>query len=132
MQIEGIDTTTGLARLNGNLALYLKLLKSFASRGQQLVPELQELIRSSQIEDAERMIHTLKGSAGNLGAAGIQVLAASLEQLIRDRQYDRLADPLNTLSDELVRVSAAIFQISARTDELSTPIDGSFPGGSAG
>jgi two-component system sensor histidine kinase/response regulator len=58
---------------------------------------------------AERLAHTLKGVAGNIGAKGVQAAAGVLEKLIRekagsadlDAAKQRLAAVLGPLIDQL-------------------------------
>lgn len=67
--IAGLDTVAGLKRIRGNRELYSTLLEGFAR-------EWSGSWLSSDPEERERQIHTLKGTAGNIGAAGLYSLAA--------------------------------------------------------
>ncbi len=78
--IAGLDTADGLRRLAGNRKLYLKLLRQFAD-GQA---DAATQIATSDPATAERIAHTVKGIAGNLGAGGVQKAAGDLEKAIRE------------------------------------------------
>ena len=83
--IAGLDTRDGLARVAGNRKLYLKLLRQFSEQQGQAVGEISAALAQGDQALAERLAHTLKGVAGNIGAKPVQAAAGALEKLIRDR-----------------------------------------------
>jgi len=101
--IDGIDTGAGIRRVMGNRKLYLDLLKRFVE-GQRDAPErILGSLATGDRKTAERMAHTLKGVAGNIGAAEVQGIAEELEHATGagmagtalDGIIDRLALALN-------------------------------------
>ncbi len=82
--VLGIDTEAGLAVTQQNKALYLKLLKRFASSYQNFEQLFVDAIQDSDDKAAIRCAHTLKGTAGNIGAKSIQSSAKALEQACED------------------------------------------------
>jgi len=81
--ISGIELDEGLGRLGGNKTLYLKLLKKFVCDFTSSADEVVERINDGDPVTAERIVHTIKGVAGNLGAAQMQKDAAALEADIK-------------------------------------------------
>ena len=82
--IDGIDVTAGLARVAGNRRLYIDLLRRFASGQAGVAREIAKALEGNDRELAERLAHTLKGMAGNLGVSSVQTIAAKIEQQFRD------------------------------------------------
>ncbi|MFO1461782.1 MAG: response regulator [Verrucomicrobiota bacterium] len=83
--IAGLDTQDGLTRVAGNRKLFLKLLRQFTEQ-QGLVPaQIAAALAQGDFDLAERLSHTLKGVAGNLGAKPVQMAAGELERVIRER-----------------------------------------------
>jgi HPt (histidine-containing phosphotransfer) domain-containing protein len=80
--VAGLDTADGLLRLAGNQPLYLKLLRQFVEQQADAPTRLSALLASGDHATAERLAHTIKGVAGNLGAGPVQTAAAELEQAI--------------------------------------------------
>jgi HPt (histidine-containing phosphotransfer) domain-containing protein len=78
--LEGIDTADGLARTQGNGALYLKLLQKVASSQKDFIDQITEARDTNDWQLAERLAHTLKGIAGNIGAAQLRDCCAVLEE----------------------------------------------------
>jgi two-component system, sensor histidine kinase and response regulator len=83
--IDGLDARDGLSRVGGNRRLYVKLLREFIEQQGPAVAQASEALAAGDILRAERLAHSLKGVAGNLGAIRVQSLAARLEKAIRDR-----------------------------------------------
>ncbi|WP_332813105.1 PAS domain-containing hybrid sensor histidine kinase/response regulator [Ramlibacter sp.] len=82
--IAGLDAARGLAVACGNRKLYRELLGRFV-RGQGPVPvQVHEALASGEIAEAERLAHTLKGVAANIGATQVSQLAAQLEVALRN------------------------------------------------
>ena len=83
LSIEGFDTERALERVGGNLALYRRLLASLV-RTQADAPErLQQALQRGDLEEAERLVHTVKGVAANLGATALADAAACLDRELR-------------------------------------------------
>jgi two-component system sensor histidine kinase/response regulator len=83
--IDGLDTNDGLSRVGGNRTLYLKILRQFAEEHGATADQVANALAKGDRSLAERLAHTLKGVAGNIGAAGVQSSAAALERAIRER-----------------------------------------------
>ncbi len=70
--IDGLDTKDGLTRVAGNQKLYLKLLRQFAEQQGPAVGQISDALAKGDTALAERLAHTLKGVAGNIGAKSVQ------------------------------------------------------------
>ena len=100
--IEGLDTADGLMRVAGNRRLYLKLLRQFVEQQGQAPARIGEALTAGDATVAERLAHTVKGVAGNLGAGPVQAAAAALEQAIAGRgDAGRIEALRRRLDDEL-------------------------------
>lgn len=84
-EIPGLDTSTGLATTMGNAKLYLKLLAKFRDSQADFERQFREAAQSSDRDAATRIAHTLKGTAGNIGAKLVQEAAGRLEQACKEK-----------------------------------------------
>ncbi len=84
--IEGLNTALGLRRVLGKTEQYISLLRKFVVGQQDFTDTVRGLLERGDRATAERMAHTLKGVAGNIGATAVQQSAAELERLLRERQ----------------------------------------------
>ncbi len=82
-EIEGVDVEGGLKRVVGNKRLYRDLLVQFASKQADASMQIEAAIESGDRKLAERIAHTVKGVAGNLGIGKVLVAAEKLEKAIR-------------------------------------------------
>jgi two-component system sensor histidine kinase/response regulator len=89
---SGLDTTDGLARVGGNRKLYRKLLRQFIDQHAATAEQVSDARQKGENALAERLAHTLKGVAGNIGATRVRVAAGALEKLIHDRADARDVD----------------------------------------
>ena len=83
-EIEGIDIVDGLRRVAGNRRLYRSLLEQFVVKHADAEVEVAQALKSGDRQRAERLAHTLKGVAGNIGIGHVQSAAAKVEKAIRE------------------------------------------------
>jgi HPt (histidine-containing phosphotransfer) domain-containing protein len=81
--IPGLDTAQGLKRVAGNRQLYNKLLVKFIDSQTDAVERIGKLLDSGDAVGAGELVHTLVGTAGNLGAKEVWRLAMELERALR-------------------------------------------------
>ena len=83
-QIQGVKVADGLNRVAGNRRLYRDLLGQFATKQGDAAAQISTAIESGDLKLAERIAHTVKGVAGNLGITEVQSVAQRLEKALRD------------------------------------------------
>jgi PAS domain S-box-containing protein len=115
--LPGIDTAAGLATTLHNDALYTRLLRKFRD-GQEGFRDLFRAARGDADRTAAaRAAHTLKGSAGNLGAKGVQAAAGELETACRDGAPDeRIEALLERVMVQLEPVVAGLAALGPQPD----------------
>jgi len=82
-EIEGVDVLEGLRRVAGNQRLFRDLLAKFAAKQADSASQISAALKSGDPKLAERIAHSMKGVAGNLGISAIQSAAEKLEAAIR-------------------------------------------------
>jgi len=107
-EIPGLDVAAGLSRVGGNKKLYRKLLLKMRTE----YPDLPTLIRTALAEgrnkDAEIAAHSVKGSAGNVGATDLPVVAGALESAIREGATDDFETRLVAFETALAAFTGAL------------------------
>ena len=83
-EIEGVDQADGLKRVGGNRRLYRQLLVKFAAKFAGADEQVSWALQSGDRNGAERIAHTVKGVAGNIGIKQVQFAAERLEKAIRE------------------------------------------------
>ncbi|MCH1918083.1 response regulator [Shewanella sp. A3A] len=100
---EEIDVDRGLQLVQGSKRLYQRILERFAAGQHDVVQQVRLALAEQRQQDAQRMLHTLKGLAGNLANAELAQQAQQLEQQIAaqqpltDAQLAALEQRINTV-----------------------------------
>ncbi len=110
-QLPGIELAQVLQRLNGNVALFKKLLVKFKQDNITFINELQILLDKGDTKTAHHICHTLKGLSGNLGAMDVFKATSSLAKTLKEGKYDALEIKKLEKSLERVFKSATLCKI---------------------
>ncbi|HZA36682.1 MAG TPA: response regulator [Vicinamibacterales bacterium] len=96
--VDGLNTAEGLLRVGGNRKLYLKLVRQFVDDESDTALRIRERLAAGDYVTAERMAHSIRGVAGNLGARELHAAASDLERAIKERSpsNDALCDRLGS------------------------------------
>ena len=110
--LEGIDQVAGLATCSGKSALYLQLLRKFHSTQMSFVEQFQMALADADPTAATRVAHTLRGTAGNIGAKAVAQAAAELEQACRAGESStRVQAHLAEVGQRLIPVLSALSRL---------------------
>jgi len=105
--LPGIDLQSAVERL-GSALLLRKLLSSFRKENLQTMQNLRDAMASGDDRLAQRIVHTVKGVGGNLGAMDLGSASLALEAAIKGNDADLLQSSLARFELELCRVLETI------------------------
>ncbi|MEK6805274.1 MAG: PAS domain-containing protein [Pseudomonadota bacterium] len=74
-----LDLVAAVRRVNHNAVLYRRLLRTFAGSNRSWMADAQAALKEKNAKALEKMAHTLKGAAANLGAMRLAAAALELE-----------------------------------------------------
>jgi len=124
--IPGVKVTEGLNRVAGNKQLYRNLLSQFVAKQADAAAQIAAALDSGDRKIAERIAHTVKGVAGNLGVTDVHAAAQDLEKAIREnlsstaRTLERFASQMHShvalIREVLGKESALEPDEKSRTD----------------
>ena len=107
--VPGLDLDAGLQVMQGDKALYRKMLGRFREGQGDFSRRFSDAIAVDDPETAMRLAHTLKGTAGNIGARVLQRAAGSLEQAcLAGETADTLWSLQTAVADALLPLLAAL------------------------
>ena len=108
--IEGVDVESGLRRMRGKRALYVRILRQFVRDSEQpLARTIRDRMEGDDLEGARRAVHSLKSVVGTLGATHVEQRAAEIESsLAETTQSDDPLDRLDLLQASLDDLTSAI------------------------
>jgi len=113
--VSGLDIDAALLRLNGKVKMYMWLVRSFIENSEATASIIADAVNKGDSELAARHAHSVKGSAGTIGAVELEVLAQTLETAITngDPSETIISGSLRHFAAELDRLVVEL----ARTDE---------------
>jgi len=79
---EYVDVQEALKRIGGSMDLYKRLLNQFT--GGDHIDPLEEALSTGALDEAARLIHTLKGVASNLSLKKLSAKAGELEHKVKE------------------------------------------------
>ena len=112
MHIAGVNVSQGLLLCAGNRKLYVSLLRKFVASLGAIPRQVRDALAVSDVDLASRIVHTLKGTAANLGAAHCRDLSSTLEAALhRGAVATELGPLLESLELHLAELVVAINQV---------------------
>ncbi|MEE8365594.1 MAG: ATP-binding protein [Gammaproteobacteria bacterium] len=112
--LKVINSQAALTLLDGNFALYRKLLESFPKSNKDSIASIRAALKDDNRVKANRIAHTLKGIAGSLGAQDLATAAQNLELLISNNKP--CTEQLKLVEDELKKVLSDIGRLPTEGD----------------
>ncbi|ATX79221.1 two-component system, unclassified family, sensor histidine kinase and response regulator [Mariprofundus aestuarium] len=106
-QLKGIDVADGIRRVGGDPNHYRNILSKFVESQVDVIAQAHQAMANGGTKMAERLLHSLKSVAGNIGAKGLHDEASRLEQLVRDG-VEIKADDEKAAESRLSEVIASI------------------------
>jgi two-component system sensor histidine kinase/response regulator len=100
--VPGLDIERGLSLVRDNMTKYVLMLTMFVDSHAEDVTRLAERRASNDLAALKKLAHTLKGSAGNVGATSVSEAAAALDSAIHSNSGpDEINDRCTKLIEEL-------------------------------
>ncbi len=120
-----LDTRSGLARAGGNIGFYHRMLKNFYEDYADFSVNIRKLPNMGDNEEFGRLIHTIKGVAGNLGAARLYSAACQLEAAFRKKANQEIASLLtdfeNIMNQTMHMIREMVSKVSNAEPSPSLP-----------
>jgi two-component system, sensor histidine kinase and response regulator len=117
-----IQQDRGLESCGGKENLYRKICLRFFASNSQFEKDFKNAWKEGA-KEAERMAHTLKGLAGNIGAVTLQQQAKALESLCKEEIPDSIPEALKELMDTLTPVLKELEMLNAPSEESGQVVD---------
>ena len=114
-ELSSIDRERGLEIAMGNVNLYLKLLQKFRHTLQDFDKSFTRALEAGDRQECLRLVHSLKGSAGIVGAGSVQQQAQKLEAVSTTAEEGKLQQ----LFSELMALFPPILEDLSRLETTS-------------
>lgn len=81
----GIDTADALLRSGGNQELLKRLVEQFVEQNRHADKTLQTMLSDENLEEAQRFVHPIKGTAGNISAKHLFAVATGMDRVLKKK-----------------------------------------------
>jgi CheY-like chemotaxis protein len=109
---QGMDGDGALARMGGNIGLFVKTLRAFARDTALLPDRVDALVAAGDIATARRELHGFKGLTATLGVNALSALAAKAEALAhpsdKSDKSDKAGEPIQQLRVLLAQIRTGV------------------------
>jgi CheY-like chemotaxis protein/anti-sigma regulatory factor (Ser/Thr protein kinase) len=124
-QLAGVNMQLGLRRIGGNPRLFRDLLLKFRNSQARVIKEIRAALEEGDMELAARLVHTLKGVAGNIGANDLALAAKDLEIGITSDGPDVAPVLLESTQSHLDQVVSALSVVKGndRSQAAAGPVN---------
>ncbi|MDM8537263.1 transporter substrate-binding domain-containing protein [Desulfobacterales bacterium HSG17] len=117
----GIDTQKGIQTWK-DVKVYKKALRSFARDNESAAEKTRAFIENNERENAIRLVHTIKGLAGNLSVTDVYAIADKLDIALRQKKDDsEIIHLIESLADAMTIACSSIKQIEPEKKEPDQP-----------
>ena len=126
-KVKNLDAKSGLYHVNNSRPMFLKILQGFVRDYGGNSFNLRSLIEQFHYDEATRIVHTIKGLCGTIGANHVQNLAATLEADLEQKQcnfsdYNVFEENLQALVEELnVVLNDIVTEQSGPSEKVKDP-----------
>jgi signal transduction histidine kinase/DNA-binding response OmpR family regulator len=114
------DRSKALERVDGDEPLLRELVEIFLRESPKQIASLQQAIETADLEEIQKIAHTLNGELGYLGMADAAQKAKDLEHLGHERTLQLAADLFPTFEAGVSAVAAAMQDM---LEERREPVD---------
>ncbi|WP_287878351.1 response regulator [Aquitalea sp.] len=114
-----LDRNTALLRMGGDQTLYTRLLSRFQERERDAVLRLQQAMAKGEGDSTRRIVHNLKGLAGNIGADALAAACRHLEYHL-DGDAVQQEEAVTRLQQQLQLLLAHLEEEQAPTELASS------------
>ncbi|MFK5895197.1 MAG: response regulator [Pseudomonadota bacterium] len=122
-ELKGINIDAALERSRGNIKNYRKLLKLFCNGQEDFLSQFLQQRNKKNKQEAARIIHTLKGVAGTIGANDLAENVKILEEMFHESINGSIfSTQLNKVKEMLNEIIGQLTLYFNKT-EITTPVN---------
>jgi len=120
LEIPGLNVECGLKKVGGKMATYLKILSLLIEHHGNDPQRLTEALTAGDFIEVKRLVHTLKGAIGNLGATKVDEMTELVHVAIKQGETHADIEQLcNVLVTELSSLIEAGRNVLAEAERAS-------------
>jgi len=119
-QLPGINVKTGLSNSLGNKTLYVKLLSKFRQDYSNATTQIRNSMQNGETEKIRRLVHTVKGVSGSIGAHDLARATSELEDAMIGQETHMIEKLINNFDYSLTILLNSISSIIKADSRIET------------
>ena len=123
IEIDGVDINEGVERLCGNKKLYIKMLIKFCHENEKLMLQIEQAIKAKEYDSSLNLLHSLKGTSGNLSIISIYNAIVELETKIKQGTPYDYVKLFDNIADNFKKISAAVYDFERKNQGIVSTKD---------
>ncbi len=120
-ELPGIDIPSAMKRLSGNAKLLHNLITKFGQTYANAASDINTAIGVGDFQTAARLVHTVKGVAGNISATELYEVSVQLEDAVRNGRLELLAKTLEDFKKALLMIVELSQRLTSGEDQTPIP-----------
>lgn len=114
--LPGLDINEGIQRMGGGVAKYFKVLEQFCLYFKGSIDNILEYINVNKYAEAEKLVHAMKGAAGNVSAEKLQRICKRLEAALQKGDKEEIVMQSRLIGPAFAVVDTAFEKMKAHRD----------------
>jgi HPt (histidine-containing phosphotransfer) domain-containing protein len=114
--VDGFDPTILLERLEEDRELFVKIMIVFLDDVPKQMGALEEALDTGDVKTVQFQTHTLKGSAGHVGATSMQDVVIKMEKAAKEGDLEQTRILVPELTQEFERIKNSLLDGLPPTD----------------
>ena len=107
----GLNTLDGLARISYQEKSYVNLLNSYVRDFSDAAIRIKDKFEQQSYADAQRLVHSLKGVSGNIGAKSVYQYSYEIDKKFKNKELEPINDLILQLEKTLAETVKEINRI---------------------
>jgi HPt (histidine-containing phosphotransfer) domain-containing protein len=120
--LPGINIAGGLKRMMDNQSLFVEVFRQFIDDQRDVITRIQTKLDEGSIEEAERIVHGLKGVSGTVSADDVYAAAVTLDDILRQKEMAEIEPAMQQLRLAIDVVMESVTHLPEILPEEEQPI----------
>ncbi|MCK8603512.1 Hpt domain-containing protein [Desulfoferrobacter suflitae] len=127
--LPGINVESALARLRNDEELLADIIVSFRQDNASTLADIRDALGTEDYDLARRLVHTLKGVSGNIGADALFNVSVKLETALKESDESAIESSLQAVEKQMNDVFRAANLLATRRRYDAPPASETSPDG---
>ena len=115
--IPGINTHKAFKKLGIGINSYINILKKFYNANFGFLEDLKNVYNDGNTETIIRMLHTMKGVSGSIGAFDLQAISLKSENMVKENKNVDIEVIISNFEEILNPILESIFKVLIEPDQ---------------